>query len=158
MMPDTTVRSDLQSAIVLHQSGQLKEATTIYKQVLDTDPANGDALHLLGLVSHQSGQSETAIALIKRALEVSPDHPDFLRNLANILRESGQFKEAIQRDAESNEARYGLGKALHGMERYKEAAEAYLAQHPSDLEIRFDVISIIISKEQTKIEHFTNAF
>ena len=41
---------------------------------------------------------------------------------------------------------------------YKEAAEAYIAQHPSDLEIRFDVISIIISKEQTKIEHFPNAF
>ena len=35
-----------------------------------------------------------------------------------------QFKEAIQRDTESNEARYGLGKALHGMECYKEAAEA----------------------------------
>ena len=34
-----------------------------------------------------------------------------------------QFKEAIQRDNESNEARYGLGKALHGIERYKEAAE-----------------------------------
>ena len=96
MMPDTTVRSDLQSAIALHQSGQLKEAATIYKQVLDTDPANGDALHLLGLVSHQSGQSTTAIALIKRALKISPNQPDFLRNLANILRESGKFEEAIQ--------------------------------------------------------------
>ena len=41
---------------------------------------------------------------------------------------------------------------------YKDAAEAYLEQNPSDFEIRFDVISIIISKEQTKIEHFTNAF
>ena len=35
-----------------------------------------------------------------------------------------QFREAIQRDAESNESRYGLGKALHGMEHYEEAAEA----------------------------------
>ena len=34
-----------------------------------------------------------------------------------------QFKEAIQRDSESNESRYGLGKSLHGMELYKEAAE-----------------------------------
>ena len=41
---------------------------------------------------------------------------------------------------------------------YKDVVEAYLEQHPSDLEIRFDVISIIISKEQTKIEHFPNAF
>ena len=41
---------------------------------------------------------------------------------------------------------------------YKDAVEDYLEQYPSNLEIRFDVISIIISKEQTKIEHFPNAF
>ena len=35
-----------------------------------------------------------------------------------------QFKEAIKRDNESNEARYGLGKALHAMGNYSEAAEA----------------------------------
>ncbi|KMP11938.1 hypothetical protein UZ36_02525 [Candidatus Nitromaritima sp. SCGC AAA799-C22] len=34
-----------------------------------------------------------------------------------------QFKEAILRDPESNEARYGMAKALHGMGMYKEAAE-----------------------------------
>ena len=35
-----------------------------------------------------------------------------------------QFEEAIQRDAESNEARYGLGKAFHAMGNYVKAAEA----------------------------------
>jgi len=35
-----------------------------------------------------------------------------------------QFKEAIKRDVELNEARYGLGKAFHAMENYSEAAEA----------------------------------
>ena len=34
-----------------------------------------------------------------------------------------QFKEAIQRDSESNEARYGLGKAFHAMGNYSEGAE-----------------------------------
>jgi hypothetical protein len=34
-----------------------------------------------------------------------------------------QFKEAIERDSESNESRYGLGKALHAMGNYPEAAE-----------------------------------
>jgi len=34
-----------------------------------------------------------------------------------------QFKEAIKRDNESNEARYGLGKAFHAMGNYTEAAE-----------------------------------
>jgi len=34
-----------------------------------------------------------------------------------------QFKEAIERDSESNESRYGLGKAYHAMGNYSEAAE-----------------------------------
>ena len=62
MIPDATaIRSELQRAVLLHQSGQLQQAAIIYKQVLDIDPENGDALHLLGLVSHQSGQSANAI-------------------------------------------------------------------------------------------------
>jgi len=35
-----------------------------------------------------------------------------------------QFKEAIKRDGESNEARYGLGKAFHAMGNYSDGAEA----------------------------------
>jgi len=131
-MSDTTVRSDLQSAIALHQSGQLKEAATIYKQVLDTDPANADALHLLGLVSHQSGQSPTAIALIKRALKISANQPDFLRNLANILRESGKFEEAIQVYRQIIELQLGsaeiynnLGVSLHKLNEFQSAVRAY---------------------------------
>ncbi len=35
-----------------------------------------------------------------------------------------QFKEAIERDPDSEEARYGLAKAYHGLERYEESAES----------------------------------
>ena len=95
-MPDTVdVCSGLQEAVLLHQSGQLKQAATIYQQVLDIEPENANALHLLGLVSHQSGQSETAITLIKQALNISPNQLNYLHNLANILKESGQFEEAV---------------------------------------------------------------
>jgi tetratricopeptide (TPR) repeat protein len=34
-----------------------------------------------------------------------------------------QFQEAIKKDPEMTEARYGLGKSLHGSEKYTEAAE-----------------------------------
>ena len=34
-----------------------------------------------------------------------------------------QFQEAIKKDPEMNDARYGMGKALHGLGRYEEAAE-----------------------------------
>ena len=41
---------------------------------------------------------------------------------------------------------------------YQDAAEDYLEQYPSEMEIRFDVINIIINKNETEIEHIPNAF
>ena len=41
---------------------------------------------------------------------------------------------------------------------YKDAAEGYLEQYPTEAEIRFDVLSIIIGKDETQIEHIPNAF
>lgn len=49
-MPDTTdVLSNLKRAVSLHQSGKLQQAKNIYQQVLEMEPENTDALHLLGL-------------------------------------------------------------------------------------------------------------
>ena len=41
---------------------------------------------------------------------------------------------------------------------YKDAAEGYLEQKDLDYEIRFDIISVILSSQKAKIEHFKDAF
>ena len=41
---------------------------------------------------------------------------------------------------------------------YKDAGEGYLEQYRSEAEIRFDVVNIIIGKDETQIEHIPNAF
>ena len=41
---------------------------------------------------------------------------------------------------------------------YKDAAEGYLGQYPSEVEIRFDVVSIVIATDETQIEYFPDAF
>tara|TARA_B110000908_G_scaffold106981_1_gene125784 strand:- start:350 stop:700 length:351 start_codon:yes stop_codon:yes gene_type:complete len=41
---------------------------------------------------------------------------------------------------------------------YKDAVEGYLEQYPTEAEIRFDVVSIVIGKDKTDIEHIPNAF
>ena len=41
---------------------------------------------------------------------------------------------------------------------FKSAAEGYLEQKDLDYEIRFDVISVILSVQKAKIEHFKDAF
>ena len=132
MLGTVDVHSSLQEAILLHQSGQLKQASTIYQRVLDIEPENANALHLLGLVSHQSGQPEAAIILIKQALGIAPNQLNFLYNLANILRELGQFEEAVQvyrqfirLQPDSAEAYNNLGISLHKLNQFQPAAQAY---------------------------------
>ena len=41
---------------------------------------------------------------------------------------------------------------------FKDAAEGYLEKKDLDYEIRFDIISVILSSQKTKIEHFKDAF
>ena len=41
---------------------------------------------------------------------------------------------------------------------YKNAVGRFLEQSPSEDEIRFDVVNIIMGKDETQIEHIPNAF
>ena len=41
---------------------------------------------------------------------------------------------------------------------YIDAAEGYLEKYPNEGKIRFDLVNIIIGKDETQIEHISNAF
>jgi len=41
---------------------------------------------------------------------------------------------------------------------YKKAIKNYLEQYPNESEVRFDLVNIIIGKDETQIEHIPNAF
>lgn len=56
-----------------------------------------------------------------------------------------------------------IGKPSDGVDKkkmalYKDAVKGYLEQYPSEDEIRFDVLNIMIGKDETQIEHIPNAF
>jgi Flp pilus assembly protein TadD len=53
----------LQTAVSLHQDGKVKQAEAAYRRVLALDPANADALNLLGMVHHGYGEHEAAVRL-----------------------------------------------------------------------------------------------
>jgi len=58
----TTLSESLAIALQHHQAGRLPEAEEIYRQVLQQQPNQVDALQLLGVIVYQSGQLEEAIA------------------------------------------------------------------------------------------------
>lgn len=89
------VRQALKRAVRYHGAGRLDEAETLYARILDADPENATALHLLGVVAHASGDNERAYDLISKALAIDPNYGDAHSNLGHVLRALGRPEEAL---------------------------------------------------------------
>ncbi|MBI3839902.1 MAG: tetratricopeptide repeat protein [Planctomycetia bacterium] len=89
-----TLVEALDLAVGHHQAGRLNEAETIYRQVLQVQPRNTDALHLLGRIEHQRGRPEQAAALFAQAIAEDGSQPMFFNNLGEALRAQGKIDEA----------------------------------------------------------------
>lgn len=122
----------LHQALRLHQNGDLAAAERIYREILERDPDNGEALHLLGVIAHQVGQNETAVALIERAITLQPYAAPFHSNLGKALRALGRYDDAVRSYEVAlrllpnyPEALNGLGTALSDQGNYEEALRSY---------------------------------
>ncbi len=85
----------LQAALEYHQFGRFAEAESIYRQVLRIDPANFDALHLLGVLIHQTGQHAQAVDMIARAIALQPSNALAHNNLGDAYRALGRLDQAV---------------------------------------------------------------
>ncbi len=85
----------LQQALGHHQAGRLREAETLYRDILVREPEHPDALHLLGVIAHQTGQHEQAVALIEFAIRVQPRVPAYYNNLGEALTALSRLDEAV---------------------------------------------------------------
>ena len=95
-MPDSAVDQLLQQAIADHRAGRLREAENAYRRVLEQQPQNVDALHLLGVIAGMSGDFQQAAELIGRAAAIQPANADILCNFGNALRQTGQIQGAAE--------------------------------------------------------------
>jgi len=127
------MQDPMQIAIQYHQAGRLQEAGRIYQSVLDRNPNDSDALHLLGLVAHQLGQHQPAVQLISRAIAIKPSSA-YYANLAEVWRALGQLDNSIECSRTAlalqpayPEAANHLGLALMQQGRLAEAIEQFQA-------------------------------
>src|SRR5205085_11050378 len=78
----------------LHHTGDLGAAETLYRQLLQAEPAHAEACHALGLVGLQRGGFDEAAPLLARARAADPTHPPFLLHDGVALQASGKLAQA----------------------------------------------------------------
>jgi protein O-GlcNAc transferase len=90
-----TIPEALAIAIEHQRAGRLREAETIYRQILAADPDHPDAWHLLGLIASEVANHQAAVECIQRALLLRPDWAEAHFNLGNAWRNQGKLDQAI---------------------------------------------------------------
>ena len=140
-------------AVRLHQSGRVAEAERLYRQILQADPRQCDALHMLGVLAMQSGQNQMAVELIRQAIAINAWIPAFHNNLGNALKGWGRPQEALAAYGQAlrcvpdhTGAHYNLAVTLQDMGRAEEAALSYrrtLATQPQHPEATHNLGNIL---------------
>ncbi len=122
----------LQEALARHQAGDVASAEVMYRQVLAINPAQTDALLLLGNIAHDRGQFQAAFELIGKAIAVKPDVASFHVDFGNVLRRLQRHDEALTSydralaiEPGHALACYNRGHTLQHLGRLEEAVEAY---------------------------------
>jgi GT2 family glycosyltransferase len=91
----------IQAAIAEHSAGRLVPAEVIYRDVLELEPDNADALNLLGVIELQYGMAMTAHDLFSRAAQIRPLHAQFHTHLATALVQLARNDEAVKEFSEA---------------------------------------------------------
>ncbi|MDZ5649205.1 tetratricopeptide repeat protein [Nitrospirillum sp. BR 11828] len=115
-----SVTEALSAAYEHHVAGRLDAAVTLYGRILDAEPRNHAALHLLGLARVQLGDLDGATESMTLAAAVAPDNPSYRSNLGTALKAQGRFdlaeeayRQALAIDPGHVDAMANLGGLLH---------------------------------------------
>jgi predicted O-linked N-acetylglucosamine transferase (SPINDLY family) len=127
-----TVAQALDLALQHHEAGRLREAESIYHQILAVQPGQSDAAHLLGVIAHQTGRNDQALEYIRHAIRANPANAAAHSNLGEVCRTLGRLDEAIASYRQAlvlnpnpPGTRCNLGMALAACGRLSEAIEEF---------------------------------
>lgn len=149
----------LDRALYIHGSGNLGDAEKLYRQLLDEDPGQADALHYLGVIYLQTGRFEDAVSLIRSAIDARPGYLDAMVNLGFGLNAMGRFDEAVTQFESVLSAGLvtapvlaNLGGALAHLGRYAQAVSRFeeaLKLQPELAETRRSLADVLLRLGRT---------
>lgn len=127
-----SVREALDRAAADHRAGRLQDAERVYKDILEAEPGNGDAHHMLGILDGESGDFRRAAVSLERAVAIDPGNPNYQFNLGNAYkmldqpnRAAASYRRAIDIAPGHAQAHNNLGAALEELGKLDEAADCY---------------------------------
>jgi predicted O-linked N-acetylglucosamine transferase (SPINDLY family) len=90
------VHTLLQAGLTAHSSGDLERALAAYQGVLEHDPGQPDAWHLIGVARCQRGEFDAGLAALERAVRLRPAIAGFHASLARAQQDAGRLQLAAQ--------------------------------------------------------------
>lgn len=119
-------------ALQFFQRGELKQAAVLLQRVLNTQPRDFDALHMMGVIQAMEGKPQQAIELLNKALSVKKNNPFVHFNLARALIEMDRHEDALPHHRKAIElaprhavAWLNYGKSLFELNRISESITAF---------------------------------
>ena len=135
------------AAFALFRAGRLAEAEAACSAIVEREPRDAGALHLLGFIRATTGRRAEGLPLIDRSIELDPRNASFLDNRAQVLLQAGEAEAARADLARAVEiaprmaaAWVHLGQALRRLGRGDEALAAIaraLALEPASVAARY---------------------
>jgi protein O-GlcNAc transferase len=127
-----------------YRSGRWPQAEQLYRQVLEQDPHQVDAWHILGLIANQSGRENLAVDCLTTALRLKPDFAAAHNSLGDLylcqrkLADAvTSFRQAVHFEPNFAVAHSNLGKTLRRLGQLEEAIASLtiaLQLRPDDAE------------------------
>ena len=93
---ELTIQQALQQGVAAHKKGQVEEAERLYKAILNSQPAQPDANHNLGVLLVSINKTDAALPLFKVAVETNSKVDQFWLSYIDALIKAKQVENAKQ--------------------------------------------------------------
>jgi protein O-GlcNAc transferase len=130
----TTILEALQLAAQHHRAKRFSQAEEVYRQVIDVNPKQLEALYGLGMLAQHRGQYQNAEQFFQAALQLEPEAAAIHNSLGFTLQQQGKLEEAIacyekalKILPDSVEVQINLSNALHVQGKLSSEEQAHYA-------------------------------
>jgi predicted O-linked N-acetylglucosamine transferase (SPINDLY family) len=131
-MRQMTIQEALRKVSELMQAGNLAQAESLCREILQIDPAAHPALYLLGAMLLQRGESAAAAEMLARAMNLAPAMPVYQSAYGTALVSQRRYAEAAEAYRRAlhhaprlASAHRGLGRALIQLDEAESALQSF---------------------------------